>query len=302
MRKFLIGFAVLLVIALGALATLPFLIPASTYRNVIETRLEAALGRDVTFAKDPKITFFPQIGARFEGVEIANAEGLEAPYFARAESMAVSVKWLPLLSKRIEIASADFKGAEVFLEEDARGNSNWVFTPAPQSKPETPTPKPTDKQDRFDALIPKASLSESRVKFTSAASDLSYDVTDINMTASLAGLDDSVGLKGGFAVNGEPFKIDGELTSLNQVMNNETFTLRADLNSDMADATYNGTVRLSDVVALDGEFSSDIKNALKLTQFANVAVDQDLSEIDRVVVNGRVSGTMDKLSVSDAQG
>lgn len=299
MRKILIGFAVLLIIVVGALAALPFLIPASTYRNVIETRLEAALGRDVSFAEDPKITFFPQIGARFEGVQISNAEGFEAPYFAKADNMAVSVKWMPLISKRIEIASANFRGTEVFLEEDSGGNSNWVFTPTNASVSETQPTETGRKKPNFDALIPKASLSDSRVNFTSAASNISYDVTDINITASLSGLDDAVGLKGRFAVNGEPISVDGELTSLNQVLNNEMFSVRADIGSDMADTAYEGTLKLGKIISLNGEFSGEIKNASRLVKFANIQLEQDLSKIDSFIAKGKVSGTTENLSLSD---
>ena len=45
MKKILFGLGIFLVLLVGAVIALPFLIPPSTYRQVVETQLETALGR-----------------------------------------------------------------------------------------------------------------------------------------------------------------------------------------------------------------------------------------------------------------
>lgn len=300
MRKFLIGFAVIFFLLVSAIVALPFLIPASTYRDVIESRLEAALGRDVIFEKDPKISFFPQIGVSFDGVTIANAKGFDAPYFAKADSMSVAVKWMPLLSKRVEIASANFKGTEVFLEEKKTGETNWVFDPENSSpKSEAETPETSAKKDAgFDALIPKARLSDSRVKYTSVAAGVSYDVTNIDLTASLSGLKGPVGLKGSFSVNEEPIQIDATLTSLDQLMSGETFTVAADVRSDLAKVNYEGRFTLGDAIAMQGNFSGEVDNLDKLTRFAAIQTEQDLSALGKISLSGQISGEPENLALT----
>ena len=61
MKKLFIGIAAVFLILIVAICALPFLVPASTYGNVAETRLEAMLGRDVTLESDPKVTIFPRL-------------------------------------------------------------------------------------------------------------------------------------------------------------------------------------------------------------------------------------------------
>ena len=130
MKKLFIGIAAVFLILIVAICALPFLVPASTYGNVAETRLEAMLGRDVTLESDPKVTIFPRLGARIDNVEIANAEGFDDPYFAKAGSLSIAVKWLPLFSRKVEIASLRFADAEVLLQQKSATENNWTFAPS----------------------------------------------------------------------------------------------------------------------------------------------------------------------------
>ena len=109
MKKFIVGAAAVVLVLIIGLCVLPFLIPSSTYARVAENKLEEALGRDVTLGSDTRITILPNLGARITSVEIANAEGFADPYFAKAEALNVAVKWLPLLTQKVEIASLKFE-------------------------------------------------------------------------------------------------------------------------------------------------------------------------------------------------
>lgn len=298
MKKVLIGAGVVVVILIAAVIALPFLIPASTYRDVIEKQLEASLGRNVTFEKDPQIKFFPQLGASFDGVTIANAKGFDAPHFAKAESMSVAVKWLPLLSKRVEIASANFIGAEVFLEENTDGTVNWELGP------ETPADETDVKDDEatdpgFDALIPKASLKNSRISYVSKASKLDYDVTEINLEASLAGLAGPVSVKGGLSINDEPFKIATTLTSLENIMNGTPFSVDASIKSAIADLSYVGSVTTGEMVSFDGDLAATVNSLNRALQFAGIPSELNFDEVGSIEITGKVSGTPEDLSAID---
>ncbi len=299
MRKFLIGFAAIAVVLIVAIAALPFLVPASTYRNVIESRLEESLGRDVTFGSDPQIRFFPQLGASFDDVTIANAEGFEAPHFAKAESLSVAVKWLPLLSRRVEIASANFQTCEVFLEEDRAGNTNWTFVPTSETNEPSTASATGTSEPGFDALIPKASLTNSRIRYTSAAQGLDYDITDINLDAGLNGFDGPVTLKGGLTLNDQPIRVDGTLTSLNNVINAEPFDVDATISSDMANVSFDGSIETSDVLGITGTFDADLSDVQRLLDFAGVDLEQDLSDIGRIKAAGEVSGSIEALRLTN---
>ncbi len=300
MKKFLIGLGIVFGLLIAAVIALPFLVPASTYRNVIETQLETALGRDVTFGKDPQITVFPQLGVKIADVTIANAEGFNDPHFAKADSMSVAVKWLPLLSKRVEIASASFNGTEVLLEEKANGQANWVFEPKADPKDsEQSESKSASGEPGFDALIPKASLKNSRIRFVSKASDLNYDVTNINLDASLNGLNGPVALNGSLNINDEPFNIDATLTSLANVMKGETFNVDASIGSGLADVSYKGTIASAETVALDGALSATVKSLSKILEFANVDMEQSVDEIGTIKLTAKASGTPENLLIND---
>ena len=298
MRKLLLGTGIGLVLVVGAVAALPFLIPASTYQSVIEEQLESALQRDVVLATPPKIQFFPQLGAKFEDVTIANAEGFEAEHFVSAESLNIAVKWMPLLSRKIEIASAEFSGTEVFLEEKSNGENNWTFSSGSSSDAPITEDGDTGKGGEFEAVIPRAILTSSRVKFTSAAQDLSYDVTDINLTAKLPGLSKPFNLNGDFTVNEQPFDISATLTSLEAVMNGDSFTMDASVNSDLANFKYDGDITAGETIALNGVFDATLSDVSGLMSFADIETEYDLSDVGELKASGRVSGTPENLSIS----
>ena len=270
MRKIILLLVGVLVIALIGLAALPFLIPASTYKNVIEARLEDALGREVTFESDPQIKFFPQLGVSLEGVRIENADGFSEPYFAKADKLDVAVKLIPLFSKRVEIAAADFQGAEILLEELANGENNWTFTSAEPNTDDANGPgneAGPDSGSDFEAIIPKASLSNSRIKYSNDAEGVVYDISEINMEASLTGMDAPASLNGSLALNGETIRIRADISSLKSVMESMPFETDVRLDSDYGQISFDGGVEIAQSIQPTGNLSISTN---KLSDLANI--------------------------------
>ena len=104
MKKLLIGVVCLVVLLVAAIVVLPSLVPASAYKDKIETQLSAALDRDVTISGDVKLSVFPVLKAQTGAVQIENADGFTDENLATMEGLDARILLLPLLSKKIEIA------------------------------------------------------------------------------------------------------------------------------------------------------------------------------------------------------
>ena len=299
MKKFLFGLLAIFVVVIGVVAAAPFLIPASTYGRVVEEQLEAMLGRDVTLASDPSITIFPQLGATIDNVEIANAEGYDDPYFARADSLSVAVKWLPLFSRRVEIASLRFDGGEILLHQRTANSNNWTFTPAESPEPpEEESDAPSDTAQSFDAIIPRAEFTNMHVQYVDEVSGTTYDANPINLVARLDGLDAPASIDGDITINYERFDISASLSSVNALTSGAPTDLQADVSSQLLDLSFEGNAVLDADPSVNGQLEFSSNDLQALTNFANIQVDQNLTALGRTRASGRVVGPVSALQIS----
>ena len=135
-RILLICGAVLAVLVIAAL-TVPFSIPKPAYKARIESAATSALNRDVELTGDVSISVFPRISASIDGVTVANPEGFARDSMIMAGELRGSVKWLPLLSGKVDVQEITFVDADVFLQKRADGETNWQFG-AGKSQEDTP--------------------------------------------------------------------------------------------------------------------------------------------------------------------
>jgi AsmA protein len=124
---FLAGIATLLLLALAAVAALWWFIDPDDYRQQIQARASAAIGRQVTLTG--KLRWQPgvRIAIGSEGGEIANAKGFGTQPLMRWSGLKLGVALRPLLHKQVQIDFIDFDGVQVNLERNAQGVGNWQF-------------------------------------------------------------------------------------------------------------------------------------------------------------------------------
>lgn len=116
----------LVVLAVAAL----FLIPAERIARVAAERFEASTGRALTIAGPVRPSVWPVIGARVEGVQLANAPWSDAgPMFA-AEAVDLGLDLRALMAGDIVISRLQAVAPRILFERDANGASNWDVAPA----------------------------------------------------------------------------------------------------------------------------------------------------------------------------
>src|SRR5207344_659891 len=94
-RRMKPGFRLALIGAAGVLAlvpTLPFIVPASTYRGEIERSVSRATGRSFVISGPLHFNLFPVPGLRAENVALANVPGGRAPSLLRADAVRIDVR------------------------------------------------------------------------------------------------------------------------------------------------------------------------------------------------------------------
>jgi uncharacterized protein involved in outer membrane biogenesis len=120
---FLIG---LVLLAVAAVAALIFVDP-SVYRNQLESRARAALGRQFKIEGPIRLERSLRPRVIVEDITIGNPDWAAGAHFATAEKVDLQVALLPLLSGNLRILDVAFSGVNLFIEKKPDGANNYTF-------------------------------------------------------------------------------------------------------------------------------------------------------------------------------
>ncbi len=150
-RRWLIAGAAVLVVVVGAGATVAVTFDPASQKNRIVQAVRRATGRDLTLAGPIRVHWGLAPVLEAEGVSLANMPDGTRPQMAVVARVEARMDLLPLLSGRVEIASVTLVQPDILLETDASGRGNWQFnrpaaTPGPAST-SSPGPRMTTQLD-----------------------------------------------------------------------------------------------------------------------------------------------------------
>jgi AsmA protein len=126
--------ALLLVVALA----LPFLVDANQFRPMLETKLSAALGRQVSLGSLQLSIFSGSVTAN--DLSISDDPAFSKTPFLRAKSLAAGVELMPLImSRKLNVTGVTIDQPDIDLIQTPAGSWNFSSLGAPSA---TPTPPP----------------------------------------------------------------------------------------------------------------------------------------------------------------
>ena len=294
-----LGLVLLVLIALivGAAFILPAVIPASAYRDRVETAASDALHRDVMLGGDVSFTLLPRVQVVARDVTIANAEGFSADPFAEMGEMRVGVELIPLLSRRVEITEFVLVDPVIRLEQ-RRGGNNWTFAD-PESAP-APAPSGDGFARRPGALPIDASFGDVRIEnaaiFYTDGSQ-SREITGLDLAVALPSLDQPTAIDGALEADGEAMTFDGELGSIRDFFEGRATPLTLALGGRLLDVTFDGEIPASEDIEFAGDFSADIPSIRALAAFAGSPLPPG-ENLERFAARGRIEGTPSRLGLT----
>lgn len=178
-RAFILGGIVVGLVAIGVIVLLT--VDVNAYREVIESRLEGQLGRDITLG-EMSLGLIP-LRIEVADVRISEAPGFGAEDFVSAERLAVRVGLLSLLRGNIEVASLDLERPVVALVRNSEGVWNFsTLSSAPSPGPEDTTAAPESSPGREFALN-RLSIRDGQIAVTDLGENVRtvYDHIDLTL-------------------------------------------------------------------------------------------------------------------------
>lgn len=297
MKRLALALGVIVVIAISAALILPSVIPASTYREPVETAARDALHRDVSLAGDISLRVFPRLEIRASNVSIANADGFGGEAFAEMGEMRVAVRLVPLLSRRVEITEFVLVDPTIRLEQNRRGN-NWTFT-----GPDRAEPAPTASGDGFvrregalpiDASFGDVRIENGAIHFSDAAQTRS--ITGLDLSIALPSLATETRLTGALNADGESLEFSASIGSIRDFFEGRETPLTFGLGGALADLSFDGRILAGEALAYDGQLNTTIPSIRALAAFAGAPL-PDGDNLERFRAIGQLSGEPARISL-----
>lgn len=275
----LIGLIVILVVV--AVAAI-FLVPAERIANLAARQFEASTGRALTISGSVSPTIWPNIGARIEGVTLANVEGSTAGPMLVAESVDLGVDLSALIGGNIAVQRFEVNQPQIILEMDRSGRGNWVFE-GMGGADAAPTEASSGGMPAISlarALITGASL---RYIDHAAGTDITIEGVDIDLAMlDAAGPAD---LRLSARRGGQTGRIEAQIGSVSSLLAGNVVPISATLSADGSQMSFEGRAGLEPLAA-EGRISLESSRLAPALALAGITGAEPLAEGARPLTLG----------------
>lgn len=281
LKRIIIGTVSVVVVLVALALIVPFLIPTSTYKDQIQTRVKAATGRDLILGGELKFSILPSLELSARDVSFGNTAGAAQKDMIRLKGLDLKLKLGPLLSGRFEVDALVLQEPEIVLEVDKAGKPNWQFD-KPGTAPASPakraeTAKPGDTAtapaalptDIFDTLqVAELRIVRGNVVYADARTGQRYELAKANLDISLPGGDRPFRLAGDVDYKGKQVKFRTELKSPVELMKGQSTDFVFEFGLDLAKITLSGTAQGGTAPKFAGPMKVDVPSVRALAAWA----------------------------------
>lgn len=193
----LAGVGIVVVLMVVAAVVLPMTVDPNNYKDEISAAVLEDTGRELTIGGEIKWTVFPSIGLGLSEVTLGNRSGFGDEPMLDIGDAGVSVKLIPLFSKKVELGVVKLTDVTINLRRKANGQSNWEDLSDAQSSEETTS---QGESGGMDALV----VSGIEISNANVSLDDAGEITEFKnfeLKASNIKFGQPFDLKGGFSMN-----------------------------------------------------------------------------------------------------
>ncbi len=256
LKRVAIVFAALLLLAAAVFAYLAATFDAARIKQEAAQAVLAKTGRTLTIEGDLALKFWPSLGVDVARASLSEHESKQ--FFASLDAAHVSVRVLPLLSKKIVVDSVDIDGLKLTLVKDRDGHLN-IDDLLGSKQPSGATAPPPE----FD--VAGIHINNAQLTWRDERANSTLKIADLDFVTGHA-----VGGKDGLTVDGLRLSTAGKLDA-------DSFTLALDVPG----------------ITRKGEQFSAVKVGIKATlkgAARNAVVSLDLSNIEGTLQSLKMGG------------
>jgi AsmA protein len=207
----LVGVVVVLLVI--TTVVLPMVVDPNDYKDEISSAVAKKTGRELTIGGEIKWSVFPSIGLELSDVRLGNPEGFgEQPMLDIGEA-GISVKFMPLLKRQVEVGEVSLNDVSINLSRKADGKNNWDDLGGAAAGERTTT---TDTGRGMDSFV-VSGIEISNAKVTLEDVDQTTELKAFDLKATNIELGKPFNLKGGFSMSLPEEQLAGDVNFGGQV-------------------------------------------------------------------------------------
>jgi uncharacterized protein involved in outer membrane biogenesis len=282
--KYLSIIAIAFLLLLGGLVASLYFIDLNQYKGTLEKQFTELMGREISIKGDSELNVSMSPHLLLGDVHLKNAPWGSQPDMLRIGKAEVEVKLIPLLFNRVEISRLSFKDAEVLVESNEEGRSNWALGEIKGKTEKTSDSEGSGLQTEFvlhDALLENCLVSykgydKEAVRVTLDTLVVKHTSGDLQQWSIMAKYNDI------------PFSIDGTTGYIHDLLRGRPFKsdLKGKLGNSGFDVKGDFTLgKVQDIIGLNLEYSIRVQDLKDISKIAKTK----LPEIGPAKVSGKVS-------------
>ena len=309
LKRIIIG-TVSVVLVLVALALIvPFLIPTSTYKDQIQTRVKAATGRDLILGGELKFSILPSLELSARDVTFGNRAGAAPKDMVRLKGLDLKLKLGPLLSGRFDVDALVLQEPVIVLEVDKDGKPNWQFdkpgaAPPPATAPpkagDTASPRAaTPPSDILESLqIAEFRIVRGSVVYSDARGGARYELAKANITVSLPGGDQPLKIAGDTEYKAKRMAIRSEIKSPSALMKGQPSPFVFEFGFDLLKLALEGTLQAGPAPKVAAPLKLSVPSVRDLAAWLGNPLPQG-DAFGAITLAGNVAATLDGITLAD---
>jgi len=293
MKKVAYGILGILVLVIAVAIALPFLIPAERIKEELILTANDATGRTLSIDGEFGISFFPVLGLQASEVSFSNASSSDEPNMATIKNLTVALNILPLISGEIQVEKFILDTPRIYLETTKDGKNNWDFpiqqdAVAPSAESRNEENSATDMGIR-DLNLGDIQIINGFLTFNDLKAGNKQEVSDINLSVSLKGLDQPFKTNGSAVWNKEKIELNTEISTLKAILNNTETPIKAAIQSRRITLTFDGNLATTSPLSLGGRTKLTIPSIKDLTIWVGQPLDAQEGTFELLDIAGDIS-------------
>ena len=272
MRTVLYVVLALVVLIVGAVVTVPFLVPHETLRTALSRQLERATGREIALTGEIGFALVPRPRAEVGGLTVAGAAAVEGPPLLTVDRLGAELALVPLFSGQVQVERFVLSGLEVALIVDERGRANWRTVPEASAEGgagttgDAPPAPPGSGPAGTTPTLPAVSLGDVRLvdaalRYTDRAAGVTRAFDNVDGTIAMGNLDRPLEVDVTGELDGRSLQLNGRLDALRPLLRGAGTAAEVAVAGDGLDLGFAGNVTAGDAAEVAGDLTLAIASA-----------------------------------------
>jgi len=209
---------VFLLVVGSAVFLAPKFINVNKYKPVIEDRIAAVTGRSFSLGDDIDLSVFPWVGLKLTDIHLGNPKGFMHKDLVSIKKFEIRLRFMPLLSKRVEIKTFVIDQPEIYLEKRKDGTAGWQGMGSSGEKTmKKKKAGPSESRDSgMDQALPvnalevkQCTITNGRLIYQDDSAGIKKEISGLNITLKNISLDTPINISAEADIDGRPVSFRG---------------------------------------------------------------------------------------------